>query len=65
MIFYWSLAVIGILLIILLKITHQIYHNLTIYQTFFVCIKLTKIKKNATRRTIFDLILEQERQITD
>lgn len=54
------------LLIILLKITHQIYHKLTIYQTFF-CIfahKLTKIKEMQRDKQIFDLILEeQDRQI--
>jgi glycine hydroxymethyltransferase len=54
------------LLIILLRITHQIYHNLTVYQTFF-CIfadKLTKIKEMQRDEQIFDLILEeQDRQI--
>jgi glycine hydroxymethyltransferase len=61
------LADIGILLlIILLRNSHQIYHNLTIYQTFF-CIfahKLTKIKEMQRDEQIFDLILEeQDRQI--
>ena len=50
----------------MLKITRQIYYNLTINQTFF-CIfasKLTKIKKMQRDEQIFDLILEeQERQI--
>jgi glycine hydroxymethyltransferase len=60
-------ADIGImLLIILLRNTHQIYHKLTIYQTFF-CIfahKLTKIKEMQRDEQIFDLILEeQDRQI--
>jgi glycine hydroxymethyltransferase len=54
------------MLIILLRNTHQIYHKLTIYQTFF-CIfahKLTKIKKMQRDEQIFDLILEeQDRQI--
>ena len=54
------------MLIILLKNTHQIYYNLTVYQTFF-CIfasKLTKIKEMQRDEQIFDLILEeQERQI--
>ena len=54
------------LLIILLRNTHQIYHKLTIYQTFF-CIfahKLTKINKMQRDEQIFDLILEeQDRQI--
>jgi glycine hydroxymethyltransferase len=53
-------------LIILLRNTHQIYHKLTIYQTFF-CIfahKLTKIEKMQRDEQIFDLILEeQDRQI--
>jgi len=61
------LADIGILvLIILLRNSHQIYHNLTVYQTFF-CIfahKLTKIKEMQRDEQIFDLILEeQDRQI--
>jgi glycine hydroxymethyltransferase len=53
-------------LIILLKINHQMYYNLTINQTFF-CIfasYLTKIKEMQRDEQIFDLILEeQERQI--
>jgi len=62
-----SLADIGIImLIILLRNCHQIYYNLTIYQTFF-CIfahKLTKIKEMQRDEQIFDLILEeQDRQI--
>jgi glycine hydroxymethyltransferase len=61
------LADIGIIvLIILLRNSHQIYHNLTVYQTFF-CIfahKLTKIKEMQRDEQIFDLILEeQDRQI--
>jgi len=61
------LADIGIImLIILLRNCHQIYYNLTIYQTFF-CIfahKLTKIKEMQRDEQIFDLILEeQDRQI--
>ena len=54
------------MLIILLRNCHQIYYNLTIYQTFF-CIfahKLTKIKEMQRDEQIFDLILEeQDRQI--
>jgi glycine hydroxymethyltransferase len=55
-----------VLLIILLRNTLQIYHKLTIYQTFF-CIfahKLTKFKEMQRDEQIFDLILEeQDRQI--
>jgi glycine hydroxymethyltransferase len=54
------------LLIVLLKIISQIYHNLTVSQTFFCifCYKLTKTKKANATRTNFDLILdEQDRQI--
>jgi glycine hydroxymethyltransferase len=51
------------MLIVLLKIILQIYYNLTVSQTFFIfCFKLTKKRRNAHKQ-IFDLILEQERQI--